>query len=94
MNEPAESFKAHKPLGAGVALFALALGAYFLIGAYAVFRDAQWPIFMPLQLDAVVGFLGFLNEPAGVWVGGALLVVIGVICVAVGVLILAKRTHA
>jgi hypothetical protein len=94
VNEPAKSHKTHKPLGAGVALFALALGAYFLIGAYVTFRDAKWPIFMPPQLDALIGLLGLLNEPAGVWVGGTFPVVIGVICFAVGVLILAKGTHA
>jgi hypothetical protein len=94
VSEPAKTPKVHKPLGAGAALFALGLGAYFLAGAYVTFRDAKWPIFMPSQLDALVGLLGSLIEPAGVWVGGAILVVIGVICIAVGVLILAKTTHA
>jgi len=94
MNAPTKSPKSLKPLGTGVALIALVLGAYFLTGAYVTFRDAKWPIFLPPQLDAVVGLLGSLNEPAGVWIGGALLVTIGVICIAVGVLILAKGTHA
>jgi hypothetical protein len=81
----------HRVRTAAVALLALALGAYFLSGAYVTFRDAEWPGFMPPQLDIVIWSLSAMNKAARVWGGGALLLVLGVVCVGVGVHVLVRR---
>ena len=84
----------HKGKDDGIAFLFIAFGAYLLCGAYSAFANAKWPIFMPPQLD-VFGFLfRIFGEPAGAYLGGALLVVLGVACCGAGIVAIVKDARA
>lgn len=61
------------------ALIAIAIGCYFLIGAYFSWRDAKWPVFMPPQLDILGLLFELFGRPTGAYVGAGFLFVLGLL---------------
>ena len=75
MNEETQPQKVKTSVG--LAVGALAFGAYLLVGAYYGFTHAKWPFFMPPQLD-IFGFLFELfGEQIGGYAGGGFLALLG-----------------
>jgi ribosomal protein L40E len=68
-----------------VALLLVGFGVLCLVGGYQSFANGHWPAFMPPQLDLLAVPLSWLSERLGAWVGGALAVVVGLVCVVAGI---------
>jgi hypothetical protein len=66
--------------------FFILFGTGLLLGAFIAFTRHASPIFMPSQLDAFYGLFKWLfGVTAGLNIGGAILTVLGGLCVIGGV---------
>lgn len=61
-------------------LFFTLFGGYLIVGACMVFWDGAWPIIMPPQFDAIALFLKIFGEKVAAYLGGILLLIIGMGC--------------
>ena len=73
-----------------VAVLMVGFGVVCLFGAYKSLTNGHWPAFMPPHLDLLAVPLGWLSERLGAYVGGVLSILLGVVCVVVG---LASAKH-
>lgn len=77
-----------------VSLGAIAFGLYFLIGAYVGASHAEWPIFMPPQIDLFGLLFSVFGKPLGAYLGAMFLAVLGMGCVWLGIVVFWKASKA
>jgi len=70
----------------------LALGAYFMYGAWHSFADAKWPIFMPPQLDGIALVASLFSPRVGAYVAGAIAGLLGAFSWFIALTIMLKNT--
>jgi hypothetical protein len=76
-NDTSQPSKPARVSGGTVVLFAL-FGIYLLACAFSAFSTGKWPIFMPVQLDAVGFLLGAGGSPFGVYAGATITLLLGI----------------
>lgn len=72
-------------------LLLVAFGVYLLWGAYFAFSNAEWPWFMPPQLDFIGMLLSALGDPIGAYCGGGFLALLGIALVSFPIVLFFRR---
>jgi hypothetical protein len=91
MRDATPNPEAPRPIGFGWLTFFVAFGLYLLAGAYVGVRHAEWPIFMPPQLDLMALLLSVLGNPLGAYVASFIVALLGLGCVVLGIMGIIRR---
>jgi|GEM_PF-3743969 len=73
------------------AILFILFGIYLLIGSCVSFVTEKWPVFIPAQFDLVALFLKIISERTAAYVGGLLLLLVGILCCWIGVVALFRK---
>ncbi|RYG15373.1 MAG: hypothetical protein EOO07_15560 [Chitinophagaceae bacterium] len=77
-----------------LAISFILFGGYLLVGSYVSFITGKWPVFMPAQFDLITLFFKPISESAAAYIGGLLLLSIGLPCCWFGVVALFRKRYA